>query len=238
LDAACGSQSHHKVIFIDLDGTLVEFCIDYLEARREALKFLEKCPSLQGLKFTLNDSIFKMDREIKRSKKSEGVYHEIHERLLSILDNFEMQAAERTKLLPQVRETLEELRNMGLKLVLFTADGDRAMNAIADRTGIRDYFETLVSRGSSMEVKPHPNHITSAMSLVGSRPEESVVVGDSVADIASGKHVGATTVGVTSGLGTKQQLEEAGVDYVIDSIAELPRLIKKIWDMPCQSKTR
>jgi phosphoglycolate phosphatase-like HAD superfamily hydrolase len=243
LTPADESQDYPRVVFMDLDGTIVEFCIDYRAARREALDLLEKYPSLQGLKFTLDDSIFKMDREIRlfieRTKTSKEHYLEIHEKLLSILDNYEMQAARKTKLFPYAKETLEELRDMGLKLVLFTADGDSAMNAIVDRTGIGEYFETLVSRGSSMEVKPHPNHITSAVSLVGSKLGESIVVGDSAADIASGKCIRATTVGVTSGLGTRQQLEEVGVDYLLGSIAELPPLIRKIWgEAPYRSSTR
>jgi len=40
-------------------------------------------------------------------------------------------------------------------------------------------------------------------------------------DILMGKHAGAKTCGVTYGNGTKKQLEEAGADFLIDSIDEL-----------------
>ena len=86
-----------------------------------------------------------------------------------------------------------------------------------------------------MEVKPHPNHIKSAISMMMSNPKEIIVVGDSVADMESGKYVGAITVGVTSGLGTPQQLAKVNVDYLIASIAELPCLLRYLCgDINCQ----
>ena len=226
------NQCIPKVILLDLDGTLVEFCIDYLQARSEALKFLESYALPQDLKFTKNDSIFVMDREIRLFLSGRGklktTYKEIHEGLLEILEKYELRAAERTKLLPRVRETLEELKGMGLRLVLFTADGDRSTTITIKRTGIAGFFELLASRGSSVEVKPHPHHITSAMERVSVKAEEAIVVGDSVADIISGKCVGTTTVGVTTGLGSKEELIEIGADYILESVAELPVLIRKI----------
>ncbi|MGQ9542565.1 MAG: HAD family hydrolase [Candidatus Bathyarchaeia archaeon] len=221
-----------KVILLDLDGTLVEFCIDYISARSEALRLLGAYNLLGCLKLTLGDSVFLMDREVMRLMQGRGkmqLYEEIHSQLVAILDKYELEAAERTRLLPHVQETLEELKGMGLRLGLFTADGDKAMNTIVDRTGIRHFFDFMVSRGSSMEVKPHPRHVAIAISLSGSKPEETILVGDSVADIISGKIINAITVGVLTGLGTRRQLVEAKADHIIESIAELPPIIRRIW---------
>ncbi|MEM2840641.1 MAG: HAD family hydrolase [Candidatus Bathyarchaeia archaeon] len=220
-----------KAVFLDLDGTLVEFCIDYVGARSEALGLLERYGLPESLGLTVRDSIFYMDREVKRYMLKRGeprLYGEIHSRLEAILDRYELRAAEVTRLLPNVRETLRELRGMGLRLILFTADGDKAMNAIVDRTGIRDFFDLLISRGSSMDVKPHPRHVSEAVALSGSKPEESILVGDSVADIISGKIINAITVGVLTGLGSREQLVEAEADYVIESVADLPPIIKRV----------
>lgn len=220
-----------KVVFLDLDGTLVEFCIDYVGARSEALNLLETYGLRERLGLTIEDSIFHMDREVKRYMLERGeprLYEDIHSRLEAILDRYELRAADATRLLPNVKETLRELKGMGLRLILFTADGDKAMNTIVERTGIRDFFDLLISRGSSMEVKPHPRHICEAVTLAGSKPEEIILVGDSVADIVSGKIINAVTVGVLTGLGSREQLVEAEADYVIDSVAELPAIIRRI----------
>jgi phosphoglycolate phosphatase len=228
-----------KIIIIDLDGTLVKFQIDYLSARKEALLLIKKYSVLRNLNFTLNDSIFFMDREIEKfivnNNLSKKIYKEIHDILISILERYEMDSAKKARLLPSVKETLVQLKDMGWTLILFTADGENAMNFIVDKTGIKDFFDIMISRGESMEVKPHPNHIESVISTMGSSPKEIIVVGDSVADMESGKHIGAITVGVTSGLGTPQQLAKVNVDYILGSITKLPCLLKHIHgDIDCQ----
>ncbi|MCW4042318.1 MAG: HAD family hydrolase [Candidatus Bathyarchaeota archaeon] len=228
-----------KIIIIDLDGTLIKFQIDYLSARKEALLLIMKYSFLRNMKFTLNNSIFFMDRKIKKflveNDLSESIYKEIHDKLVLILERYEIDSAKRAKLLPSVKKTLARLKNMGWTLILFTADGENAMNVIVDKTGIKNFFDVMISRGESMEVKPHPNHIQSAISTMGSSPKEIIVVGDSVADMESGKHIGAITVGVTSGLGSPQQLAKVNVDYLIESIAELPCLLRHMHgDIDCQ----
>lgn len=228
-----------NIIIIDLDGTLIKFQIDYLSARKEALLLIKKYSDLQNLNFTLNDSIFFMDRKIEdflfENNLSEGIYKEIHYELLSILERYEMDSAKKARLLPSVKETLTRLKDMGWTLILFTADGENVMNFIVDKTGIKNFFNVMISRGESMEVKPHPNHIKSVISTIGFSPKEIIVVGDSVADMESGKHIGAITVGVTSGLGSSQQLAKVNVDYLIGSIAELPCLLRYMrGDIDCQ----
>ncbi|MFC1505668.1 HAD family hydrolase [Thermoproteota archaeon] len=228
-----------NIIIIDLDGTLIKFQIDYLSARKDALLLIKKHSFLQNMEFTLNDSIFFMDREIKKflveNDLSESIYKEIHDKLVSILERYEMDSAKRAKLLPSVKETLAQIKDMRWTLILFTANGENAMNTIVNKTGIKDFFNVMISRGESMEVKPHPNHIKSAISTMGPSPKEIIVVGDSVADMESGKHIGAITVGVTSGLGSPQQLAKVNVDYLIGSIAELPCLLRYMHgDIDCQ----
>lgn len=228
-----------NIIIIDLDGTLIKFQIDYLSARKDALLLIKKHSFLQNMKFTLNDSIFFMDREIKKflveNDLSESIYKEIHDKLVSILERYEMDSAKRAKLLPSVKETLAQIKDMRWTLILFTANGENAMNTIVNKTGIKDFFNVMISRGESMEVKPHPNHIKATISTMGPSPKEIIVVGDSVADMESGKHVGAITVGVTSGLGSPQQLAKVNVDYLIGSIAELPCLLRYMHgDIDCQ----
>src|SRR4030042_6863786 len=186
-----------NIIIIDLDGTLIKFQIDYLNARKDALLLIKKYSFLRNMKFTLNDSIFFMDREIKKflveNELSENIYKEIHDKLVSILERYEMDSAKRAKLLPSVKETLAQIKDMRWNLILFTANGENAMNTIVNKTGIKDFFNVMISRGDSMEVKPHPHHIKSAISTMGPSPKVIIVVGDSVADMESGKHIGAIT---------------------------------------------
>ena len=54
------------------------------------------------------------------------------------------------------------------------------------------------------------------------KPEETLVVGDTVYDIQMGQRAGIKTCGVTYGNGTREQMISAKADYIID---EFPQLI-------------
>ena len=49
------------------------------------------------------------------------------------------------------------------------------------------------------------------------------MVGDSVVDIETGRRAGVATCGITHGHASRDALEEAQADWVIDDLAELQR---------------
>ena len=50
---------------------------------------------------------------------------------------------------------------------------------------------------------------------------ETLVVGDMAVDILMGADAGAKTCGVTWGNGSREELKEAGPDFIIDRIEDL-----------------
>jgi phosphoglycolate phosphatase-like HAD superfamily hydrolase len=54
------------------------------------------------------------------------------------------------------------------------------------------------------------------------------MVGDMHSDILMGKAVGALTIGVTTGLFSRQMLIEIDPDFIFDSVADISDNIKKI----------
>ena len=77
--------------------------------------------------------------------------------------------------------------------------------------------------------KPSPEFFTAPLDALGRKPETALVVGDDLAaDIAGGQAVGAATVLVRSGKGDRSQPgADAEPDAVIDSVADLPRLLQR-----------
>jgi HAD superfamily hydrolase (TIGR01458 family) len=77
--------------------------------------------------------------------------------------------------------------------------------------------------------KPSPEFFTVPLDALGRGPDTAVVVGDDlVADVGGGRAVGAATVLVRSGKGDRPQPgAEAEPDAVVDSVADLPRLLRR-----------
>jgi HAD superfamily hydrolase (TIGR01458 family) len=76
--------------------------------------------------------------------------------------------------------------------------------------------------------KPSPEFFTAPLDALGRGPDTALVVGDDLAaDIGSGRAVGAATVLVRTGKGDRPQPgAEAEPDAVVDSVADLPGLVR------------
>ncbi|MET7713777.1 haloacid dehalogenase-like hydrolase [Streptomyces sp. NPDC005407] len=52
----------------------------------------------------------------------------------------------------------------------------------------------------------------------------TVIIGDSLEDVRTGRECGASVIGVTSGKATREELADAGADIVLDSLEDISQL--------------
>jgi pyrophosphatase PpaX len=130
--------------------------------------------------------------------------------------------------MPGVVNTLQVLKTMGLKIGLCTINSAKSVNRILERFGISSMFDVTVSRNQVRHVKPDPEQLEAALKALGVFSEETVVVGDSRVDMQSAKALGAVAVGLPTGVSTLEQLIASDADYVVTSMADLPKLIKQL----------
>ena len=69
--------------------------------------------------------------------------------------------------------------------------------------------------------KPDPAGVYAILSRFGIGKEQCLYIGDSEVDIQTGKNAGVTTIGVTWGFRSREQLVEAGAENLIDGAEEL-----------------
>ncbi|MBZ4192385.1 phosphonatase-like hydrolase [Niabella sp. 3A5MI-3] len=123
----------------------------------------------------------------------------------------------------------ERLRNNNILVALNTGyDKKTALKLIGKlqwQEG-RD-FDTLVTADDVQKGRPFPDMIECAMRQFHITDAGSVLkAGDSVIDIEEGKNAGCgITVGVLSGAQTREQLEAAKPDYILDTVTELDAIL-------------
>jgi phosphoglycolate phosphatase len=121
-----------------------------------------------------------------------------------------------------IQTFLSRLREHGLCTALATNDERKDTEAILNHLGMEGLFDTILCAGDVNSPKPHPETILTICHRLGIDPRETVMVGDAVADMMTGKRAGvALTVGILEGGVTPRQELEKVADLVVDSIRDL-----------------
>jgi HAD superfamily hydrolase (TIGR01549 family) len=127
-----------------------------------------------------------------------------------------------------LQDMLQTLRGQGRKLAILTG-GNHRINDLLAFHGIDHYFSSIVHSERVKKHKPDPEGFLMNLRECGVAANEAVVVGDSCNDILAGRNGGAlATIGITHGSGSRQSLEDAQADYIINSLSELPGVLATI----------
>ena len=78
-----------------------------------------------------------------------------------------------------------------------------------------------LTREDTRAMKPSPEGLIEAVSIVSLPPEDVYYVGDSPLDVVAAKAAGVKMVSVTTGNYSAERLRSEGADYVIASLSQL-----------------
>lgn len=187
----------------------------------------------------------KKQGHIPNEEDAEAVYSQFEPKLFSILDCF-------AEPKPYATEVTSELRNLGLKIGSTTGYTDAMMNIVTKKAAEKGYIPDCWFSPDSVSGKgrPFPYMIFENMKALGVSNVKNVIkVGDTVSDIKEGVNAGSWSVGVIEGsseIGLSQEefeamniserenicreaekiFRNAGADFVIRNLSELPELVK------------
>jgi phosphoglycolate phosphatase len=91
---------------------------------------------------------------------------------------------------------------------------------IVEALGLGKYFFQVYGGNSFHTKKPDPAGVQALLSESGTRPEATVMIGDSEVDVITARNAGIYSVGVTYGL-APHTLEDAPPDVLVDHPREL-----------------
>ncbi|HKZ93641.1 MAG TPA: HAD family hydrolase [Candidatus Bathyarchaeia archaeon] len=220
-----------KAVVFDLDGTIVSFNLDYKSARADVIQFFTSQGFPQSI-FSMNESVFEMLKKAEIYLQNHRVgakdLSKLKKDVWSIMEKYEMESAKSTQLLPGIIETLQALKKMRLKLGLFTVNSQRATEHILSTFRLKPFFRTVVTRDSVDFVKPNPIHLETVLKALKVKPEETIVIGDSVLDMKAAQGLDVFAVGTSTGFATPEQLTRAGANCLISSPLDIIPLVEKL----------
>lgn len=126
-----------------------------------------------------------------------------------------------------IQEMLQQLKRNGLLLSIASSKPRPMIDIVVDHFDIRKYFDVIVgceldgTRSQKKEVVDEVIRLFGELSGDDAVLEHSIMVGDRMYDVNGARECGLECIGVTYGYGTRQELQEAGAAYIVDSVNEL-----------------
>lgn len=131
--------------------------------------------------------------------------------------------------MPGSEEVFAQLKNEHIFVVLNTGYSQAIAALLLDKLGWQQgvHYDALITATQVANSRPMPDMILLAQQKFDLESTNQIAkIGDSAVDIEEGINAGCgLTIGITTGAHTKEQLQQAKPNYIIDSLLELPALL-------------
>jgi phosphoglycolate phosphatase len=151
-------------------------------------------------------------------------HHRIPEAIALYAEYYPPRSLATTTLFPGVYETLHFLKARGHRLAVASTKKGAGILRVTEHFGITGFFDRL--QGSDgIDFKPAPDVIHAVLDNEGWHAEETIMVGDTDADILAGQAAGVSTCAVTYGALSADELALLHPDYIIHTMSALPDIV-------------
>jgi HAD superfamily hydrolase (TIGR01509 family) len=136
--------------------------------------------------------------------------------------------ANRVGLFPNVKEVLEELRQMKLHLAVATSSVGASARPFLDRHQLTGFFDVIVTGEEVERGKPAPDIYLCAAQKLGIPADACFVVEDALPGVAAAKAAKMCIAAIPDRRFVDPRDYEKEADYILGSLKELPALVRKL----------
>lgn len=214
-----------KLLIFDLDGTLVDSELDIAHSVNALLRNLGR-PELpvHVIATYIGDGAPMLIRRALNDPTDEKL---LADSMGFFIRYYREHKLDNTYVYAGMKEALQTICEAGdgrMKMAVLSNKPVRPSQGIVEGLGLGQYFFEVFGGNSFGTKKPDPEGAQKLMELAGSRPEETVMVGDSHNDTLTARNAGMWSIGCTYGL-SPHSLESAPPDVFIDAPFELVEVL-------------
>lgn len=215
-----------KAVMFDLDGTLVHTAPEIAASINKMLAELgfSGLPQQQIESYIGEGAQTLIRRCISANIQSEPDAA-LFERAQTLFFAHYAENVTQSKPYAGVVEALTVLQHQGLKLACVTNKPERFTLPLLDKSGLLDFFEVVVSGDTLPKKKPDPIQLRYICAKFNVLEAESMLVGDSLTDVAAAHAAGCYIVTVPYGYNQGKPIDHGLVDETITSLTELASLL-------------
>ena len=213
---------------IDLDGTLADTIPDLAEAANRMLREFGR-PALEPalVRTFVGKGIPKLVERSLAGTLEGRVDGGLLARALPIYERcYAEENGRHSVVFPGVREGLQTLRDMRLRLACVTNKAERFTRALLVQLELARCFEQVIAGDTLPQKKPDPQPLLHACHGFGIAPGDMLMIGDSANDVEAARAAGCPVFCVDYGYNEGRDVRELDVDAIVASLIEATRLIQ------------
>lgn len=124
-----------------------------------------------------------------------------------------------------IENLLNALSSSGRKIILATSKPEEFAKRILVHFGLDKYFDFIAGATMDSSRVRKGDVIAYALSESGCSADNAVMIGDKMHDIQGAKEHGLASIGVLFGYGSKEELENAGADFIAETVEDIMKFI-------------
>ncbi|MGH9879215.1 MAG: HAD family hydrolase [Nitrososphaerales archaeon] len=212
-----------KLVIFDASGTLLDdFMVTWKAVSKILLHFGKQTddPETFRRSFRLPYLNYYIDK---------GITHDTAKfEVPSLYTEFYLDLIDEVKPFPEVKQVIESLSNMSIKLAVASQTPKEALAKLLNEPGIDKKFSVMLGLGDYQEPKPSPESVLLVLNKLGINSTEAIYVGDMAEDIILAKRAGVMPVAVyRNGMSyhTRSYLEKERPAFIINDLTELTQIL-------------
>lgn len=219
-------MNHIQLVIFDLDGTLLDTLSDLALSVNYGL---EKCGfpthSIEAYKkFVGNGINMLLARALPENQKTEQNIALLGNHCIPYYDEHN---TDYTKPYKGIPELLKILISSGLKLAVASNKYHAATEKLIGRLFPDISFAAVLGQREGIPAKPDPTIVHEILRITDLSAANVVYVGDSGVDMQTASNSGILSIGVTWGFRPREELENAGANFIADTPNEIFEFIRR-----------
>ncbi|MBM4002029.1 MAG: HAD-IA family hydrolase [Planctomycetes bacterium] len=218
------SDAKFRAVLFDLDGTLVDSLADIANSANAVLVAMGFAPhSVESYRAFVGEGVAVLfQRALPETAREEATLTAC---LTRMREEYGRRWNETTRPYHGIMEVVASFRSRGIRLAVLSNKPHRFSCQCVDTFFPPGTFDLVLGQRDDVPRKPDAAGAMEIRAAFGLDASDCLFVGDSAVDILTARNARMSSVGVTWGFRSREELQQSGADYIIDCPEELLAIV-------------